>query len=139
MITDPLPISFTTLSETKKMWHLTPEMWHMGGGVFIFSKFQLPSSYGLGVILFWRFGEKGLLNKWMNQSVTPGLLKSCPWFVFVIVKYFFLMLEAQTSPCHIIYSVFLDLLLYMDNILSINKFKIGRFLFFFSPNQSGWI
>ena len=41
-------------------WHLTSDMWW---GVNILSKFQLSSSYNLGVIMFWRHGKKGHLIK----------------------------------------------------------------------------
>ena len=46
-------------SETPDTWHMTCDTWW---GVIMLSKFQLPSSYGLGVMMFWRFGGKGLLN-----------------------------------------------------------------------------
>jgi hypothetical protein len=50
------------------------------------SLFQFLSSYGLGVMMIWKFGGKGLMNKWMNELMsnkgdcktapaTPGLLK----------------------------------------------------------------
>ena len=59
------------------MWHKTDDMWHLIGdtrqvtrdtwyGVNILSKFQLSSSSGLGVKMFWRFGGKALVN----ESVT---------------------------------------------------------------------
>ena len=68
---------------TPDTWHMTHDMWHMLG-VNILSKFQLPSSYGLGLTVFWRyFGKR--LTQWLNQSInyeavyrtapaTPGLL-----------------------------------------------------------------
>ena len=47
---------------TPDTWHLTPDIWHVSGypqGVVnIVSKFQLPSSYGLGVKEFWRHPNK---------------------------------------------------------------------------------
>ena len=69
-----------------KIWHLTPETWHMTHdmwqwwGVNILSKFQLSSSHGLGVMIFWRFGGKGSLNEWMTkvfveQPDYPGSVK----------------------------------------------------------------
>ena len=40
---------------TRDTWHLTHEIWWE---VNILSKCQLSSSYGLGVMMFWRFGGK---------------------------------------------------------------------------------
>ena len=80
------------------MWHMTPDMWHLTGDTWqltpdrwhqtcdmwhlicdmqhivrgnILSKFQLPSFYGLGVMMFWIFGGKGRIN----QSVREGVKK----------------------------------------------------------------
>ena len=48
---------------TPDIWHLTPDMWQMTcdkwWGVNIHSKFQLPSSYGSGVMMFEGLEEKG--------------------------------------------------------------------------------
>ena len=53
---------------TRGMWHLTREMW---GDVNLLSKFQLPSSYSLGVKVCWRYFHRGsvsdLKNEWMNE------------------------------------------------------------------------
>ena len=50
--------------------HLTPDKWHlkcdMWWGVNILSKFQLPKSYGLGVMMILRFGGKGSISQWIN-------------------------------------------------------------------------
>ena len=77
------------LHVTCDMWHLTCVTWHatcdMLEGVNILSKFQLPSSYCLWVMILWRFWGKGWLTDWLNYSVndeavsstapaTPGLL-----------------------------------------------------------------
>ena len=43
-------------------WHLTCDMWW---GVNILSKYQLPSSYGLGFTMSWRFRGKG----WVSQLI----------------------------------------------------------------------
>ena len=72
---------------TPDTWHLTHDTWHVtnGWGSSILSKLQLPSSYGLGVMMFWRLGGKGSLTDWLTQSMsdegdcrrapaTPGLL-----------------------------------------------------------------
>ena len=48
-------------------WHLTPDTWH-GWGVNILSKSQLFSSYGWGVMMFYKFGGKGLLSYFMNYK-----------------------------------------------------------------------
>ena len=63
------------------MWHLTPDIWHQlpdtwhvthdtGQVVKIVSKVQVPSSDGLGFMLFWSFGGKGWLSDWITESVT---------------------------------------------------------------------
>ena len=97
LITDPPPISFTTLSEKRKkrkklhvthdMWHVTRDMWnvtcdtwHMAcdmwhvtcdmlWGVTILSKCQLPSFYRLWFMILWRSGGKGWLAEWMNEWI----------------------------------------------------------------------
>ena len=69
---------------TRDTWHLTPEtlhvtpdLWHLVG-VNILSKFQLPSSFGSCVMIFWMFDEKGWLTDWISDCrtapATPGLL-----------------------------------------------------------------
>ena len=52
---------------TPDIWHLTYDMWWW---VNILSKVQPSSSYGLLVMMFWRFGGKGWLADWLNESVT---------------------------------------------------------------------
>ena len=65
-------------------WHVTCDTWHMTfdkwWGVNVLSKFQLPSSNGLGSIMFWIFGGKRSLTDWLNELMsnkavcrTPGL------------------------------------------------------------------
>ena len=67
------------------MWHVTYETWHMtgeGGEVNLLSKCKLPSSYGLGVQVCWRYFYNGSLTDLINQLIskvaklpaTPGLL-----------------------------------------------------------------
>ena len=64
-----------TLHVTPASWHLTCDTWHMipdtshdiwhvtrCGGVNILSKLQVPSSCGLGVMMFCRFGGKGSVS-----------------------------------------------------------------------------
>ena len=54
---------------THDTWHLTHDVWW---GVNILSKFQLSSSYDLGVMIFWRFGDKGWITAWMNEWIRDG-------------------------------------------------------------------
>ena len=71
-------LTWDTWHVTTDMWHLTCYTWHMtsdtwwGGGVNILSKCQLPSSYSLGTMMIWMFGEKGslseLFNEWINDK-----------------------------------------------------------------------
>ena len=52
---------------TRDTWHVTSDKrW----GVNILSKFQLPSSCGLAVKVFWRFGGNGSLIESVNQLIT---------------------------------------------------------------------
>ena len=52
-------------------WHLTHDMCHMKcdtmWGVKILSKFQLSSSYGSGVMMFW---GKGSLTDWLTEQIS---------------------------------------------------------------------
>ena len=50
---------------TTDTWHVTYDTWR---GLTILLKFQLTSSYGLGVLLFWRFQGKGSAN-WLITKV----------------------------------------------------------------------
>ena len=70
---------------TLDTWHVTRDKWHLlryaQGVMNIVSKFQVPSSYGLGVKVSWRFWTKGSLNELISDggdcrtaSATPGLL-----------------------------------------------------------------
>ena len=100
-MTDPPPISFSSLSEKKKIkrrkntchtwhvthdtWHVTRDVWHvtrdtwhvtcdMLWGVNIHSKFQLPKSYSVWFMKFWRLEEKA---DWQTPTTTTrGLLNS---------------------------------------------------------------
>ena len=62
------------------MWHLTPGMWHMTrdrwGQVNLLSNFQLSSSYGLGVKVFWRYFHKSSVIVCRTAPATPGLLNT---------------------------------------------------------------
>ena len=84
LVTDPPPNSFTTLSKRKEIWPLTCDIWHMAYGIWhviydrwrevnLLSKFQLPSSYGFGMKVFWRYFHKG----WMSQLINH--LQRCLW------------------------------------------------------------
>ena len=72
---------------TRDRWHVTCDTWHVTSdmlwGFKILSKFQPPSSCGLGFIIFWRFGGKWWLTDWVNHKgvfrtapTTPGLLNT---------------------------------------------------------------
>ena len=62
---------------TYDTWHMTHDMWHMTcgmlWGVNILSKFQLPSSYCLWFMIFWRFGGKGWLTDWLTDWLTEWM------------------------------------------------------------------
>ena len=75
---------------TCDMWHVTHDMWHVIcdtwhvtcdklWGVYIFSKCQLPSSYGLWFMIFWRFWGKESLPEWQSESINyEGVLRTAP-------------------------------------------------------------
>ena len=46
------------------MLHMTCDKWQAGGGASSL-KFQLPSSYGLGVKVFWRYFQK----EWVTEKI----------------------------------------------------------------------
>ena len=46
---------------------MTHDTW---GGVNILLKCQVPSSYGLGVAVFWRYFHKEWLSEWINEWIT---------------------------------------------------------------------
>ena len=75
MIPDPPPTSSNSLKKkTKKTyntwkvtgdrWHTTHDTWHVTGGEH-YVKCQVPSSNGLGFMVFWKFGAK----EWLTWSV----------------------------------------------------------------------
>ena len=106
LITGPSPTSFDTLSVKKEKeknisdpWHVThdtrqvtPDMWHVThdrwGEVYLVSKCQLLTSYGLGVKVFWTYFRKGWLALSLNQSVAkvfveqPQLHRVCYLYKF---------------------------------------------------------
>ena len=55
------------------MWHVTHDMWHvtcdMWREVNILKKFQGPSSYGLGVMMSWKYLKKKIEIDWNNQII----------------------------------------------------------------------
>ena len=65
---------------TRDTWHITHDRWRE---VNPLSKFNLPSSYGLGVKVFWRYFNKwwiaDLINVCRTTPATPGLLTICRW------------------------------------------------------------
>ena len=75
---------------TYDMWQVTHDMWHMTHdtycGMNILSKFQLPSSFGFGLTVFWIYFHKPWLSYLMSHKAiyktapaTPGLLNIL-WF-----------------------------------------------------------
>ena len=60
-------------------WHMTYDIWTMTQEtlreVDIVSKFQVPISNGLGFMMFWRFGGKGLPIEIMNEWITKVFLE----------------------------------------------------------------
>jgi hypothetical protein len=56
-----------TWHRTHDTWHVKPDSWLV---VNILSRFQVSSSNGLGVMMFWRFGGEGWPTKWMNKWVS---------------------------------------------------------------------
>ena len=83
------------------MWHLTPDTWHLTRdtwhltcdtwwGVNILSKFQLPSSFGLGGKGIWRSGGKGSLTWSISEWITkvfieqPRLHQVCEQYLIYI-------------------------------------------------------
>ena len=71
-------MSHVTWDIKRDMWHMTHDRW---GEVNFPLTFHLPSSYGLGVKVFWRFWGNGSVNQLINHKgdsrsapATPGLL-----------------------------------------------------------------
>ena len=71
-ITDP-PTNKSTICQKKQNKNGSCNMWHMScnrfGKVNFLSKLKVPSSYSLGVNMFWRFLGKGSLREWLTESV----------------------------------------------------------------------
>ena len=59
---------------THDTWHRTHDMWHVTCDelevVNLDRTFQVASSNSLGVMVFWRYLNKGSVTKWMNQLMT---------------------------------------------------------------------
>ena len=78
------------------MWHLTPDIWHQlpdtwhvtyatGQVVKIVSKVQVPSSDGLGFMLFQSFGGKEWPSDWITESVAEVFVEQpLPLRIFLI-------------------------------------------------------
>ena len=79
---------------THYMWHGTHDTWHVTWKeVNILSTFQVPSSYGFGVNVFWRFGGKGSLSYLVNDKAicktapaTPGMLNTLQWEMWIFCQ-----------------------------------------------------
>ena len=75
---------------TPDTWHMTRDMWHMtgGGDVNFLSKFWLPSSYGLGVKVLWRYFHKGSLTDWVSYFMNDeGVCRTAPATPGLLIKY----------------------------------------------------
>ena len=94
------------------MWHVTHDTWHMGGGeVNILSNFQLPSSYSLWFMILWRFGGKGSLTHWNNESrACISISLKSPWKIETSKKvsnfHFARMYYVCEALGHVYYSLF---------------------------------
>ena len=85
---------------TPDTWHLTPDTWHLTcdtwSVVNILSTFQLPSSCGLGVMMFWRFGAKGLGQKKILAENSEILI----FAIYLVWKgHFFFVEKGHVSAC----------------------------------------
>ena len=112
-------VTHEMLHVTHHTSHITHDTWWW---VNILSKFQIPSSYGLGLMMFWRFGGKGWLNQWTNEWIsdkgvcrtapaTPGLLISLegplqPWKLKEIHIYVNLLFKKNKECGEFIFSKF---------------------------------
>ena len=81
------------------MWHVTCDSWHvkcdMWWGVNILSTFQLPSSYGVGGMVFGRYFHKGVsecLSQWM---IYKAVCRTAP----VILGLFIISRPGQNRGC----------------------------------------
>ena len=74
---------FDTWHMTGDRWQVTLDRWHKSQVVNIVSKLQVPSSNGLGFMVFWRLRGKWWLTQWINQWIMevsveqPPLLRVC--------------------------------------------------------------
>ena len=60
------------------MWHMTCDMWYIMG-VHILSKFQLPSFYGLWLMIFEDFEDKAdSLTELKNELMTKVFVEQPP-------------------------------------------------------------
>ena len=83
MTPDTWHLTPDTWHMTPDTWYVTPDRWHLVGGEQL-SKFQLPSSFGLGGRGIWRSEGKGSPTDRLNYEgvyrtapATPGLLIKC--------------------------------------------------------------
>ena len=87
------------------IWHVTYYMWHMTrdrwGEEDLLLKYQLPSSYGLRVKVFWRYFTKGWLNLWINEWMTKVIVKQpqLHWFCWKCVNCDNWDLSSLPAPC----------------------------------------
>ena len=67
-------VTFDKWHVTQDTKHVTHYMWHVGL-VNILSKVQLPSSYGLGVKISWRYFHRGWITELISDKLFIGQLK----------------------------------------------------------------
>ena len=63
-------VTCDTWNVTHDTWHVTHDMWEE---VNHLSELQLPSSYSLGVKVFWRYFHKGSLTVWLTDWLTESI------------------------------------------------------------------
>ena len=86
---------------TRDSWHVTHDIWHVGEDEPS-QQFQLPSSYGLWVNVFWKdiSTKDELLNKSVCRTApaTPSLLKKQLFnAIFFLKQVFFPLSSLQTE------------------------------------------
>ena len=75
-----------TWQMTGDTWHVTHDTWQV---VNIVSKFQVPSSNGLGFMMFWRFGGKGSVNHLISDEAVCRTAPSTPGLLIILYLYLF--------------------------------------------------
>ena len=68
---------------TCDMWHVTCDRW---GEMHLLSKFQLPSSNGLGFMMLWRLEVKGSLSHWINDEGVGRTAPANPSLLNILIN-----------------------------------------------------